>query len=775
MTPISAKASNMPSTLVGTELAPEPQAVLAAWHELDCALPGVRAVFDACAPEAMALLGPEALHGYWGGARRLGKLGRGAEPVIAWLTYWPEVLAAVGEAGAQDALDAVTALLLRMNKSPNSAAMATLLSALGPSTKRLGSLALLQQFLIAVGDFMDRTTGSIHGRQATQPSPGLVDLLEQSPRVLQQLSLAGWQAWVDFGARVHADHPPNQAEYFALRSADSHAVIQRERHGVLMRDVERTLGFSLRAMCGSSSHFSALSPLYAADGSARTPLPVWQSDTMGLPDALDAKQGVSALDRYRLMVLHMATHAQLSRPCVADNWSPAQRFAVEWFEDTRVDWHLMQKWPGLKRPMRALYPNVQEGGCDETTHACLLHRLSLWGRAVLDPDFVLQDPTLVEWVQRFHALMADPETGTQQVADCALAFVARTRRPSDALARVHFADTHVDWRDDNRHLWVFIEDGDEEDTQPSKATEAVTELDRLPPLLYPEWDLYAQCERPDWVRVFESLQPGGDAAHIERLMQRHATLVKRLTRVLDLLKPQGRTRERHLEHGSELDADLAMNALMDWRTGHTPSHRLEQRSRPIERDLSVQLVMDLSASLQTTAPDGEQSLLDISQAAVALLAWALDRLGDSLAIAGFHSNTRHEVRYMHIKGFDESWDDIPKARLASLQPAWSTRMGAALRHAGRTLRQRPSDKKLMLVLTDGEPADVDVSDPQLLIADAHKAVQTLEAQGMMVWCIHLGSTHDESVQAIYGQRYTVVDQVERLPEVLTQLFMQLTQ
>ena len=81
----------------------------------------------------------------------------------------------------------------------------------------------------------------------------------------------------------------------------------------------------------------------------------------------------------------------------------------------------------------------------------------------------------------------------------------------------------------------------------------------------------------------------------------------------------------------------------------------------------------------------------------------------------------------------------------------------------------------MLVLTDGEPADVDVSDPQLLIADAHKAVQTLEAQGMMVWCIHLGSTHDESVQAIYGQRYTVVDQVERLPEVLTQLFMQLTQ
>jgi nitric oxide reductase NorD protein len=44
------------------------------------------------------------------------------------------------------------------------------------------------------------------------------------------------------------------------------------------------------------------------------------------------------------------------------------------------------------------------------------------------------------------------------MAELALAYVARTRRQSDQLASVHFADTEVDYRDDNRHLWRFHEE-----------------------------------------------------------------------------------------------------------------------------------------------------------------------------------------------------------------------------------------------------------------------------------------------------------------------------
>jgi nitric oxide reductase NorD protein len=45
----------------------------------------------------------------------------------------------------------------------------------------------------------------------------------------------------------------------------------------------------------------------------------------------------------------------------------------------------------------------------------------------------------------------------------------------------------------------------------------------------------------------------------------------------------------------------------------------------------------------------------------------VEQLGDPFAIAGFHSNTRHDVRYLHIKGYGERWGDDAKGRLAAMQ------------------------------------------------------------------------------------------------------------
>ncbi len=132
------------------------------------------------------------------------------------------------------------------------------------------------------------------------------------------------------------------------------------------------------------------------------------------------------------------------------------------------------------------------------------------------------------------------------------------------------------------------------------------------------------------------------------------------------------------------------------------------------------------------------------------------------------------MRYQHIKGYAERWDDNVKGRLAAMQAGWSTRMGAALRHAGHYLKARKAEKKLLLVLTDGEPSDIDVQDERMLIQDTHKAVQELDQQGIYTYCINLDPHADEYVSDIFGQQYLVIDKVERLPERLPQLFMALT-
>jgi nitric oxide reductase NorD protein len=180
-------------------------------------------------------------------------------------------------------------------------------------------------------------------------------------------------------------------------------------------------------------------------------------------------------------------------------------------------------------------------------------------------------------------------------------------------------------------------------------------------------------------------------------------------------------RLRYQEDGSELDLDVAVRALVDLKSGHLPESRINISQRTAGRDISVLLLIDLSQSLNETLPGSSQSILDTAREAVALLGWAIDQLGDACAIAGFHSNTRHEVRYHHIKGFSEAWDDSVKARLAAVEAGWSTRMGAAMRHAGRLLTARRTEKRILLVLTDGEPADLDVSDPHYLIADTKKS------------------------------------------------------
>ncbi|MBV5331541.1 VWA domain-containing protein, partial [bacterium] len=315
--------------------------------------------------------------------------------------------------------------------------------------------------------------------------------------------------------------------------------------------------------------------------------------------------------------------------------------------------------------------------------------------------------------------MAQGESSTSEIASLALSYVAKTRRQSDQFAKIHFDDTVVDYRDDNRQLWKFIEAGDEEEAfDEERKIEPGEEIRGLPLRHYPEWDYSSQTYRPDWASVYETLHRSGNPADIDALLHKHAALAKRLKRMFDLLKPQDKVRIRYQEEGSELDLDIALRSLIDFKSGVTPDPRINMSQRTNGRDIAVMLLLDLSASLNEKVAGSEQSILQLSQEAVSLLAWAVDKLGDPLAIAGFHSNTRHDVRYQHIKGTSEKWGDEVKARLAALEAGYSTRMGAAVRHAAHYLEKQKADKKLLLILTDGEPADVDTADPRTLIEDA---------------------------------------------------------
>jgi nitric oxide reductase activation protein len=296
-----------------------------------------------------------------------------------------------------------------------------------------------------------------------------------------------------------------------------------------------------------------------------------------------------------------------------------------------------------------------------------------------------------------------------------------------------------------------------------------------PPFHYQEWDYQIQLHRPDWVTVYERRQTKGNPEDIEKILIQHKPIAHRIKQIIDLLSPEGVRRERNMEDGDEIDINAAVDAMISLRMGEQPNPRITMRNVIKNRDLAVVVLLDLSESTNEKIDGLDKTILELTREAATLVATAINGIGDPFAIHGFASDGRHDVQYYHFKDFSQRFDDDAKARLAGMKGGLSTRMGAAMRHAGQRLLKLPERRKLLLIVTDGEPADIDERDPQHLRHDAKKAVEELYSKGVVSYCLTLDANADSYVKRIFGaNNYTIIDNVERLPEQLPLLFASLT-
>jgi nitric oxide reductase activation protein len=295
------------------------------------------------------------------------------------------------------------------------------------------------------------------------------------------------------------------------------------------------------------------------------------------------------------------------------------------------------------------------------------------------------------------------------------------------------------------------------------------------PYYYDEWDYITGMDRPAWCTLLEKAAPAGDPRKIDAILRRNEETVHRLTSLIKAVQIQRPRRLKRQLEGDRLDIDASIAATVDLRSGRAPDPRVHQRPGRSSRDLAVLLLLDLSQSTNDWVPSAGTTVLNLAREATALVAHAMDRLGDEFAIHGFDSNGRHDVEYYRFKDFDTPYGDDAKARLAGMKGQLSTRMGTALRHAAHFLRDRRASHRLVLLLTDGEPHDIDVHDKRYLVFDTKHAVEDLRRRGIATFCMTLDRGADEYVSRIFGPRnYLVLDQLKRLPEKLPALYLRLT-
>ncbi|MBF0265754.1 MAG: VWA domain-containing protein [Gammaproteobacteria bacterium] len=769
-------------------------------------IPAVKDVLDGTFHEAARIMSPTGLETYMDGAKAMCKLGRGHDLVITYLQEMPLVAKECGE----DIIDDCISAAMKLSSMTSGEVISLLFSSLPTASRNLGDAQLLRGYLTFIHQL------------ASTAARGLRPMLSHIDELTSKLTLSGLRRWANFGAQAYRRDFSNLTAYFNLESADSKAMLQKERRGVLFIKVQRKLNFYLRALWGRDFF---LRPTGADYTDFR---PYIEHRVLHMPDAVDdAGEGdkkVAGLELYRATAAHMAAHMCYSTaPISAEQLSPAQMFFIAFMEDARIEYKASQDFPGLKKLWMSLLKIADDN--EEIEHETML-TLEHIALMLLDNTVKSNDKPISDFIGRFHQQIEEKQDDNQFSWHMGMElfhlFAEKKAVPSlRILERIR-----IPYRDDNRYVWEFEEFDMNAEFEYVSASqrqvrrqvsviEMANEVDcelagddaqeiwtcstnmrpyeddltdeqvsfndmwgKEPisdPYHYHEWDYQIQLHRPDWATVYERRQPKGRAEDIDDIITAYRPVAHRIKQIIDLLTPEGVQRQRGLEDGDEVDINAAVDAMISIRMGEQPNPRITMRNVLKNRDLSVVVLMDLSESTNEPMNGSDKTVLELTREAATLVATAINGIGDPFALHGFASDGRHDVQYYRFKDFNQHIDDDVKARLAGMKGGLSTRMGAALRHSGQHLLKQPERRKLILLVTDGEPADIDERDPQHLRHDTKKAVEELYSTGVLTYCLTLDPNADNYVKRIFGENnYTIIDNVDRLPEKLPTLFASLT-
>lgn len=287
---------------------------------------------------------------------------------------------------------------------------------------------------------------------------------------------------------------------------------------------------------------------------------------------------------------------------------------------------------------------------------------------------------------------------------------------------------------------------------------------------YPEWDYRKGLLLPDHCRVETSVaSEEGEDWEPDDAARR---LIQRVRRQFEALRPRHMTFRRQAD-GDDLDLEALVRAQADLTATGEISNRLYIKSRSVARDLSVAVLMDVS--LSTDAWVDNRRVLDVEKEALSVFLSGLAACGDENAVFTFTSRRRDWVRVQTVKDFDEPFGPRVLRRIAALRPGYYTRIGAAVRHATTLLEKRPHRHRLLLLLTDGKPNDVDHYEGRFGIEDSRRAILEARRKGLTVFGVTIDRKAQDYFPALFGRgHYAIVGDLSRLSRALPRLYQSLS-
>ena len=280
--------------------------------------------------------------------------------------------------------------------------------------------------------------------------------------------------------------------------------------------------------------------------------------------------------------------------------------------------------------------------------------------------------------------------------------------------------------------------------------------------LFPEWQEKTQSYLPNHCRVIPMLardtENKGPPTHLK-------PLISKVTRQFRQWKNQQQKTRFQLE-GDELDVQLYSD--LHSQPIKSDTWPVFQAKRNVRPERCLLLLADTSQSTEAYVQD--RPVIEAIKDGLTLFAEAMAAADERFSLYSFSSIRRRHVRFNLIKNFNEPWSNLTYERVAALKPGYYTRMGAAIRQATAVLKDQEQTQKMLLLLTDGKPNDIDHYEHRHGLADTRKAIEEARDLGILVFTITLDPEAEDYAPFLFGSRfYQLVTKNTQLADLLPQI------
>lgn len=285
----------------------------------------------------------------------------------------------------------------------------------------------------------------------------------------------------------------------------------------------------------------------------------------------------------------------------------------------------------------------------------------------------------------------------------------------------------------------------------------------------PEWDY----RKSKLVEDYCLLQPMlADTAEPCVLPEHLSDISRSLKKRFSILRTQ-RSWQRRQTFGDEIDLDAWLqNMTQPVRDINRQDYYQSQITN--QRDIACLLLADLSMSTDAMISE-EKNVIDIIRDTLLLFAEAMTDSGDQLGIYGFSSVKNTQVRYHILKNFKESYNDLIRGRIMATRPGFYTRMGAAIRQSTQILKTQAAKQRILIVISDGKPNDIDQYEGRYGIEDTRRAIIEAKQQGLQPFCITIDNRANDYLSYLFGDNgFSIVNDVSKLPLILPRQYLKLT-